>query len=97
MHVCVCVCVYVCVCVLHVSEERDMAEVRTKIKNSIWKVKGENISNASNNSSYERSSWIIQRHLMTKCVYTLVEEDYSVSEPIPFCFVCRGRVGETHL
>ena len=42
MFVCVCgvcVCVCVCVCVLHTYEEKDMAEVGSKIKNSIGKSK----------------------------------------------------------
>ena len=84
----------VCVCVLHTYEEKDTAEVQSKIKNTIWKVKGENVSNASKNASHERSSWIIKRHLITKCVYILVEEDYSVSGPIPFCFVCEHKSRE---
>ena len=28
---------------------------------------------------------------MTKCVYTLVEENYNVSGPIPFRFVCEHK------
>ena len=53
--------------------------------------------NKKTTTKKRKMSWIIQRHLMTKCVYTLVEENYNVSGPIPFSFVCEHKSRGTHL